>query len=419
MLDTIHMSVVAGDGGNGAVSFRREKGVPKGGPSGGDGGRGGSVILIVDPQLSTFSLYRKKAVFKAEGGVNGRSKDMFGRKGKDLLLSVPSGTEVWLEGPSEEETLVGDLIVEGTTLVIAGGGKGGRGNAAFVSATQQAPYVAEQGEKGQSETYRLELKLLADVGIVGRPNAGKSTLLRSVTAATPKVAGYPFTTLEPELGVVTVGWESFVIAEIPGLLKGAHKGIGLGLDFLRHATRTRVLIHLVDGSSDDLSEAIKEVNEELGSYGHGLEKKPQIIVINKVDMPEVKSMEQAIREELAWTKAPVRFISAAARMGVRELVEEAAKLVHESRRLEPPAPSIPIAKKKEVSAKVIIVREGEVFVVESTQAERFVAGSDLRGWAGRVQLKLILDDLGVTQALEDAGISIGDTVRFGEIELEW
>ena len=344
---------------------------------------------------------------------------MFGRKGKDLLLSVPSGTEVWLEEPSAEETLVGDLIVEGTTLVIAAGGKGGRGNAAFVSATQQAPYVAEQGEKGQSETYRLELKLLADVGIVGRPNAGKSTLLRSVTAATPKVAGYPFTTLEPELGVVTVGWESFVIAEIPGLLKGAHKGIGLGLDFLRHATRTRVLIHLVDGSSDDLSEAIKEVNEELGSYGHGLEKKPQIIVINKVDMPEVKSMEQAIREELAWTKAPVRFISAAARMGVRELVEEAAKLVHESRRLEPPAPSIPIAKKKEVSAKVIIVREGEVFVVESTQAERFVAGSDLRGWAGRVQLKLILDDLGVTQALEDAGISIGDTVRFGEIELEW
>ena len=223
-------------------------------------------------------------------------------------------------------------------MVIAAGGKGGRGNAAFVSATQQAPYVAEQGEKGESATYRLELKLLADVGIVGRPNAGKSTLLRSVTAATPKVAGYPFTTLEPELGVVTVGWESFVIAEIPGLLKGAHRCIGLGLDFLRHATRTRVLIHLVDGSSVDLSEAIKEVNEELASYGHGLEKKPQIIVINKVDMPEVKSMEQAIREELAWTNAPVRFISAAARIGVRELVEEAARLVYESRRLEPPSP---------------------------------------------------------------------------------
>ena len=414
--DTVNITVRSGDGGNGAVSFRREKGVPKGGPDGGRGGDGGSVVLRADEQMSTLSAFRRRRRFNAERGVNGRGKDMYGRKGHDVIVDVPAGTEVWLDG--KQPIRVADLTGAGGEYVAAVGGRGGKGNADFVSSTQQAPYIAEKGEPGEERAYRLELKLMADVGIIGKPNAGKSTLLATATMASPKVADYPFTTLEPQLGVVTLGWESFVLAEIPGLIEGAHLGVGLGHEFLRHATRTRVLIHLVDGGLPDVAAAVREVNEEIEAYGAGLEGKPQILAVNKIDMPEVAAREPEIRTALSWFDGPLFFLSGASGQGVPELMRAAAAEAKRAPAMpEPPPAPQPVAVGGGPRASTSTRRAS--YVVEHAAAERLVAGSDLRKWAGLAQLKLQLDRLGVTDALEHAGVSMGDTVRFGDIELEW
>ena len=417
--DTVSITVRSGDGGNGAVSFRREKGVPKGGPDGGRGGDGGSVLLRADAQMSTLSAFRRKRRFNAERGVNGRGKDMYGRKGQDVVVDVPTGTEVWLDG-KPKPVRVADLTAAGEEYVAAVGGRGGKGNADFVSSTQQAPYIAEKGERGEERIYRLELKLMADVGVIGQPNAGKSTLLAAATMASPKVAGYPFTTIEPQLGVVTLGWESFVLAEIPGLIEGAHLGVGLGHEFLRHATRTRVLVHLVDGGVPDIEAAVREVNEEIEAYGAGLEHKPQILAVNKTDMPEVAAREPEIRDALSWFAGPLFFLSGASGQGVPELVRAAAAEAQRAPAMPEPE-VLPVPQPVAVgggSPRVYVDAEGE-YVVEHPAAERLVAGSDLRKWAGLAQLKLQLDRLGVTDALERAGVSNGDTVRFADIELEW
>ena len=417
--DTVSIHVRSGDGGNGAVSFRREKGVPKGGPDGGRGGDGGSVVLRADPQMSTLSAFRRRRRFNAERGVNGRGKDMYGRKGQDVVVDVPAGTEVWIDGKGQP-VRVADLTVSGEEYIAAVGGRGGKGNADFVSSTQQAPYIAEKGEPGEERTYRLELKLMADVGIIGQPNAGKSTLLQSATMASPKVAPYPFTTLEPQLGVVTLGWESFVLAEIPGLIEGAHLGVGLGHEFLRHATRTRALVHLVDGGVPDVAAAVREVNEEIEAYGAGLEGKPQILAVNKIDMPEVAAREAEIRNDLASFDGPLFFVSGASGQGVAELVRAAAAEAKQAPAMPEPE-VVPVPQPVAVGGgapRVYVTAEGD-YVVEHPGAERLVAGSDLRKWAGLAQLKLQLDRLGVTDALEHAGVSMGDTVRFGDIELEW
>lgn len=417
--DTVSITVRSGDGGNGAVSFRREKGVPKGGPDGGRGGDGGSVVLRADAQMSTLSAFRRRRRFNAERGVNGRGKDMYGRKGQDVVVDVPAGTEVWIDGKGQP-VRVADLTAPGEEYVAAVGGRGGKGNADFVSSTQQAPYIAEQGAPGEERTYRLELKLMADVGIIGQPNAGKSTLLAAATMASPKVAGYPFTTLEPQLGVVTLGWESFVLAEIPGLIEGAHLGVGLGHEFLRHATRTRALVHLVDGGVDDVAAAVREVNEEIEAYGAGLERKQQILAVNKIDMPEVAAREAEIRTDLAWFDGPLFFVSGASGQGVAELMREAAAEAQQAPAM-PEQEVVPVPQPVAAGGgapRVHVNADGE-YVVEHPAAERLVAGSDLRKWAGLAQLKLQLDRLGVTDALEHAGVSMGDTVRFGDIELEW
>ncbi len=417
--DTVSITVRSGDGGNGAVSFRREKGVPKGGPDGGRGGDGGSVVLRADPQMSTLSAFRRRRRFNAERGVNGRGKDMYGRKGQNVVVDVPAGTEVWIDGKGQP-VRVADLTESGEEYIAAVGGRGGKGNADFVSSTQQAPYIAEKGERGEERTYRLELKLMADVGIIGQPNAGKSTLLQSATMASPKVAPYPFTTLEPQLGVVTLGWESFVLAEIPGLIEGAHLGVGLGHEFLRHGTRTRALVHLVDGGLDDVAAAVREVNEEIEAYGAGLERKPQILAVNKIDMPEVAAREAEIRNDLAWFDGPLHFVSGASGQGVSELMRAAAAEAQRAPAMPEPE-VVPVPQPVAVGGgapRVYVTAEGE-YVVEHPAAERLVAGSDLRKWAGLAQLKLQLDRLGVTDALEHAGVSMGDTVRFGDAELEW
>lgn len=242
--------------------------------------------------------FRYKREFKAKPGDAGSSNNKFGKSGEDVTIEVPLGTVIWRHTDARELQKYGELLKEGETLRIARGGKGGRGNATYATPTQQVPYIAERGEPGEKAKYKLELKLLADVGIIGRPNAGKSTLLAAATKAQPKIAPYPFTTLEPMLGVVTVGDTNFVLAEIPGLIKGAHAGVGLGHEFLRHATRTRLLLHLVDGSLEDIAEAVREINAELREYGAGLQEKPQIFVVNKVDMPEVDGSRKEIRKAL-------------------------------------------------------------------------------------------------------------------------
>ncbi|MBI3743368.1 MAG: GTPase ObgE [Chloroflexi bacterium] len=416
MLDIVTIVVQAGDGGAGAVSFRHEKNAPRGGPDGGDGGDGGSVILQGTSNETTLAGFKYRKHLEAEPGVRGEHKNMFGKKGKDLQVLAPLGTHAWRLDDSGGVRLKGDLVTEGQKLVLAKGGKGGRGNARFATATQQVPYIAEKGQPGETFRYRLELRLLADVGVVGKPNAGKSTLLSVATKASPKIAPYPFTTLEPVLGVVTVAWKTFVLMEIPGLLKGAHKGVGLGHEFLRHATRTRALIHLVDGSQDDVSGAVREINDELQAYGGGLESRPQIVAVNKIDMPEVEARKEAILRDLAWVKVPVRFLSAAGNIGIQELMQEAATLLD----------TLPKAKASVIEAEIAVTSEetkvrkaGGVYEVLNERAVRFVEGSNLREWEGRVQVKLRLDRLGVTRALEEAGIKHGDMVRFGTLELEW
>lgn len=420
IIDIVKIISAGGDGGKGVVSFRREKGVPKGGPDGGNGGNGGSVYLRGDRNLSTLSSFQGRKRFGAERGKDGRGKDQYGKGGRDLVIDAPLGTQALRRGQDGEEVLIGEVMDEEEMLLLSQGGRGGRGNAKFVSSTEQAPYVAESGQKGEVVEWRLELRILADVGIIGKPNAGKSTLLTAATAAGPKIAAYPFTTVDPVLGVATVGWKSFVLAEIPGLLEGAHRGVGLGHKFLRHATRTKVLVHLVDGGIEDVGQAVKEVNSEVEAYGSGLEKKPQVVVVNKMDMPEVSQRRGEIERQLAWVGEPIWFISAASGAGVAELIRELAARLETAEDVPAVVASGSIDVPAVRSRRRVEVRvEDGVFLVSNDVAERLVAGSNLTTWAGRVQVKRRLDRLGVTAALERAGVELGKTVRFGDVELEW
>jgi GTP-binding protein len=278
MIDRVEIYVGAGDGGDGVVSFRHEKYVPFGGPDGGDGGNGGSVSLVADGNMSTLRQFWRRRHFRAERGEKGAGKRMHGKSGGDLVIRVPLGTVVSRKEGSGEKVTLADLTEEGQQGRVAKGGHGGFGNSHFATSTNQQPRIAQKGEKGTESTLVLDLKLIADVGIIGRPNAGKSTLLASASAARPEIAGYPFTTREPVLGVVDVGNRSFVLAEVPGLIDGAHRGSGLGHDFLRHAERTKVLIHLLDGTSESPVDDMRNVNEELSLFSSELREKAQIVV---------------------------------------------------------------------------------------------------------------------------------------------
>ncbi len=327
MLDFVQIRVKAGDGGDGAVSFRHEKFVPFGGPDGGDGGNGADVIVRADPNLSDLSDYRRRRIFHAEKGGNGRGKKMYGKNGDDLIIPVPLGTLVFDVKAGAEPVLLADLKAAGEEVVAARGGRGGRGNVHFKTSTNQAPQEADKGKPGAEAVIILEMRLIADVGILGEPNAGKSTLLSAATAAKPKVADYPFTTIEPVLGLVESGRKTFVMAEIPGLIEGAHLGRGLGHDFLRHAMRTRAVIHLIDGSVPDPVGTLNRLNNELSLFDPGLAKKPQLTVVNKIDLPEVKERMEEIRTEFRDAGREIFFISAATGEGVNELMAEALKLI--------------------------------------------------------------------------------------------
>lgn len=417
MIDRVEIFLKAGDGGPGVVSFRREKFVPRGGPDGGDGGRGGSIYLVATEDSSTLSAYRYKHHFKAEKGGHGSGKNQHGRKGKDLELTVPVGTLVERIEPAGP-ALLGDMVEAGERLLVARGGRGGWGNQHFKSPTNQAPQVAQGGQPGEEVHLRLDLKLIADVGVIGMPNAGKSSFVRTVSAARPRVADYPFTTLEPVLGVVELGYESFVIAEIPGLIEGASEGAGLGHEFLRHAERSRVFLHIVDGGRPSPLDDYRQVNHELAAYDRDLAERAQVVALNKVDDPVVASRRSELEDVFRAEGVDPWFISAASGENTDAVARELLRLVRE-------APEVV----EERGLPVLRPRpSGRRFEVEAVDGEYRVSGvnvqvmaqmMDVRDDATRDEFVRQLERMGIAAALERAGIKPGDMVRVGDVAFEW
>ena len=419
MKDQVIIHVLGGVGGNGCISFRREKYVPRGGPDGGDGGNGGSIKVVGKDGLSTLAHFRQGQRVAAKPGRRGKGKKQHGAAGEDRELSVPRGTVVWrIEGASKVKS--GEITEPGQQVLVAKGGSGGRGNVHFASSTNQTPVLAQEGEAGERCTVLLELRLIADVGLVGVPNAGKSTLLSRISNAKPQVADYPFTTKEPVLGVVRQGWKSFVAIEIPGLLEGAHTGIGLGLEFLRHARRTRLLIHVVDGSAEDPVADVRAVNEELRLYDESLGARPQILVVNKSDLPEVQARLLDLRRSLLPGGGSVHVISAVTGEGVPQLLAQAQELLEQLPKTpsEPPS-ELPVLRPRPRETRISVVKKGDVYVVTAPKVERLARLADLRQFRARLQLRQELAKLGVVRALEEAGVEQGDYVRIGEVEIRW
>lgn len=419
MIDKTKIYVKAGAGGNGAISFRREKYVPRGGPDGGDGGWGGHIWLEADPGLSTLLRFRYERSFKAKGGGYGEGGQRHGRAGADVTIRVPVGTEVWAEGETEPVQLA-DLTHAGDKVLVARGGIGGWGNAHFATATDQTPRFALRGEPGEERKLCLELKLLADVGIIGLPNVGKSSLLAVVSAARPKIADYPFTTLEPMLGVVGVGYHSFVLADIPGLIEGAHAGRGLGHEFLRHIERTRLLLHLLDGTSATPRQDLETVNRELALHHPALPQRPQLVAVNKLDLPQVRARQEELGRGLGFLPRPPFFISAATGEGVAQVMDAVAG---ELLALRPPVEESPgqikVFRPQPRQEPLDITQGEDGFVVSGRGVERLAVMTDLANPEARRHLRAWLGRRGVARALLRAGVKPGDKVRLGEVELEW
>jgi GTP-binding protein len=452
--DRARIWVKAGNGGAGSASFLRQKYQPKGGPDGGDGGRGGSVYLRVNPDLNTLLPFHYQQHFKAGHGGSGGSQRKHGKAGQDLYIDVPPGTfvEVIDESPvsgAASEVVEADLVRPGQTLMVARGGRGGLGNVHFATATQQTPRFAEKGEPGEERTVYLELKIIADVGLVGYPNVGKSTLLASVSAAQPKIADYPFTTLAPMLGVVSVDEETFVMADIPGLIEGASSGAGLGLEFLRHIERTRLLVHVVDGSAGlwkeqygenaeaeadhpaqtmDPIEDFKRINAELEQYDPALAEKPQIVAINKIDLQEVRDrLPELTRRFSEMGYRDVYPISAATGAGVKELMRAVAARLRELPKPEweegePEAEGVigrPQHTARESERFEVTQEAKRHYRVSGPRVERLVAMTDMGNPFALERLQREFAKLGVSEALSRAGVEAGDTVSIGRTDLEW
>ena len=415
-VDRAKIRVKAGNGGDGMVHFHREKYVPRGGPDGGDGGRGGSVIFEVLPTLNTLSAFRYKDRYAADDGKRGGPNNMSGKYASDLVIPVPPGTLIYDE---KTEELLGDLVEKGQRLVVAKGGRGGRGNQHFATPSNQVPSMGEKGEPGEERRLRLELKLIADVGIVGMPNAGKSSLLAAVTNADPKIADYPFTTLEPNLGVAELDMDTtLVLADIPGLVEGASHGVGLGHTFLRHVQRCRVLIHLLDGLSEDPLADFSQINSELALFDEQLAKKPQLVVLNKIDLPEVQEKVTKLRKQFEKRGHTLYTISAYARTEVKPLLWKVAELMQTAPELETPE-SMPVYRPAEDPNAFTIERTPEGWRVHSKALERAASMTYWEFDAPVRRFQRMIHALGVEKALREAGIQEGDTVLIGDNELEW
>ncbi|MBB3109912.1 GTP-binding protein [Paenibacillus phyllosphaerae] len=429
-VDKAKIFVKGGDGGNGIVSYRRELYVPNGGPAGGDGGKGGDVIFRVDEGLRTLMDFRYQKHFKGERGERGKVKGMHGAGAEDMVVRIPPGTIIVDEDTQE---VLADMTRHGQEVIIAKGGRGGRGNMRFATTSNPAPDFAENGEEGQERWVILELKVMADVGLVGFPSVGKSTLLSIVSGAKPKIGAYHFTTLSPNLGVVDVGdSRSFVMADLPGLIEGAHEGVGLGHDFLRHVERTRIILHVIDMSGSEGRDPFEDwvkINEELKLYNPILAERPQVIVANKMDMPDAEAHLEMFREQLAGHEGGQQYeimaMSSLTKQGVQELLYKAADLLET-------VPEMPLLeevkdvaerkvytleKKEDTSFKVR--RENDWFVVESEAIEKFMKRINLTSYDAVMRFGRTLRKMGVDEALRKIGAKDGDLVHIGEFSFEF
>jgi GTP-binding protein len=417
-IDEATIQVGAGNGGDGIVAWRREKYIPMGGPAGGDGGKGGSVFLETTPELSTLVEFRFKRSFAADSGKAGGNSNKSGRSGDDLTIMVPVGTIVYRTLEGKPETFLADLTTPGERAQVAKGGRGGLGNQHFATAVRQAPRFSEKGEPGERCSLRLELRLLADCGIVGVPNAGKSTLLSVVSAARPKIADYAFTTLEPQLGVVRVSdEESFVMVDVPGLIEGAHEGAGLGDQFLRHVERTRALVHLLDGakSLDEIVSDKEIIENELGSWNPKLLEKPTMFVISKLDLPDARERFDQLRERFP----DLRGISAATGEGVRDLVYAVWRTIEHAPMPEIATPPPALIELVPHDAFTIERDKEGTFLVGGERIDRLAAMTDFETDEGLARFERSLAKMGVEKKLRELGAIEGDTVRIGPYEFTY
>jgi GTP-binding protein len=417
-IDQVNIFVKSGKGGDGMVHFRREKFEPRGGPDGGDGGRGGDVIFEVKSTLNSLSHFRPKQQFAADEGKGGGGSQLTGKSGDDLIISLPPGTIIY---DAETGDLLGDLTEAGQQLIVCKGGRGGRGNQHFATSRNQAPRTAERGVPHEEKMIRLELKLIADIGIIGLPNAGKSSLLSVLTNAKPKIGDYPFTTLEPNLGVAKLDDETTVVmADIPGLIEGAHEGAGLGHDFLRHIQRTRVLIHMIDGLSEDPLADFSQINTELSLFDTKLGSKPQVVVINKIDQPDVQEKLKDIEKSFKKKKIEIITASAMARTNTRDVLVSAYKKLAELPPVETEEEALPIYKPEVDPNQFEIKREdGDKWRVYGVAIERAAKMTYWEHHGSVRRFQRLMQKLGVDKSLREVGVQEGDTVYVGDFELEW
>ena len=420
-LDRVKIFVHGGGGGDGAATFRREAHVPRGGPDGGDGGRGGSIFLTVDPGETSLRDFRHAHHFKATPGGRGFGQRMHGKAGGDLILKVPPGTGIFDDETGE---LIGDMVASEQTLMIARGGRGGLGNVHFATSTHQTPHHAQKGEPGEERWVRLELRLIADVGLVGLPNAGKSTLLAGLTAALPKIADYPFTTLEPNLGVLDLGDDDGrrpTIADVPGLIEGASAGAGLGHAFLRHVERTRILVHVVDGSDRDPEWSYNVIRDELGAHDPALLEKPTLVAFNKMDRPQAAEAWPAFEAARRAQGVEAVAISASEGAGLDALRSRVAAILPDMSELVEPREStgVVIHRIESLDDSFRVEREDGVLVVHGKKAERLAAQTNFEAEESAERFQRDLVRLGIDEELRRQGVAAGDTVRIGATELEW
>jgi GTP-binding protein len=415
-VDKVKISVAAGNGGNGTVSFRHEIYDPQGGPDGGDGGKGGDVIFLASNNQNTLATFRYQKSLKADDGNNGSSAKKHGRSAKDLVVEVPVGTMVM----DEQGEIIADFITDSQQQAVAVGGKGGFGNAHFTSSVRQAPRIAETGEKGEQFTFVLELRMLADVGLTGLPNVGKSSFLASVSNARPEIADYPFTTLQPHLGVVDMAGDTLLIADIPGLIEGASEGKGLGDEFLRHVSRTRVLLHLIDINSNDLAADYKTIRAELAAYSPEMAKKPEVVALTKIEtLPDdMVQMQADSLKNVVPKNTPIFLISSYAKRGLKEALYKLDAIVKKQREKEQSMAkkidSIPVITLKDSADSFKITKSKDVFIVTGRKIENFAKRTNFDNDFGVQRVRDIMKKMGIMHQLKRDGINPGDKIIIGD-----